>query len=751
MPTAGMSIDRWAAVAEYDVVMVSDLRLTGGTTASMAEEIRAQAAAGYRTALVHVNSTLTSGVRGISAHLRGMVDDGLADLALPGDRVRARHAVVRHPRVAQEMTAPLREVEVEGVTLVANHPLRDGSGQRRYDPMAVNRALATSLGAEPTWRPVGPVVRRQLSEVDDLNVDARDWPGVIDTDLWSVSRTGRVTGIPVLGRHGYPHPSKWPDRAEDILAAYPEVPDVDIRVLGGAEPVRHVLGRIPERWRVIGLDEQRPRDFLAELDFFVYYHHPDWIEAYGRAIVEALATGAVAILPAHFQETYGDAAVYATPAEVRAVVARLSADPLAYREQSERGRRFVADRHGHAQHRDRLVELVGAPRSASADARTAVPHRGPTVPLSGPAGGRDRARVMFVSSNGTGMGHLTRLLAMARRASSQIEPFFFSMSSAVSVVARHGYHWEYCPSRDDLDVTSKEWNPLFTDRLFDIVRRYQPRALVFDGTWPYRGLHTAREAFPELVYVWSRRGMWVEGHRTDALATSSWFDLVIEPGEFAAAADRGPTVGRAEARKVGPVTLLDRPEILDRHAARTELGIPADEQAILVALGGGNANDLGPGVRAVAEAARNLGAGDWQVYTTRAPIARRDGDLPDGVHALSVHPLAQYLTAFDLVVTASGYNSYHEAIMAAAPTIFVPMPKVTDDQHARARYAEHVGVGRCVDELSTDGVGAALAQMVDPQVRAEMQERCRRLYPDNGAAEAILLVEELLAKRGVIR
>ena len=69
-----------------------------------------------------------------------------------------------------------------------------------------------------------------------------------------------------------------------------------------------------------------PREFLAQLDFFVYYHHPAWLEAFGRNILEALASGLPAILPAHFRSLFSDAAIYAEPAEVPSVVNQLYAD-----------------------------------------------------------------------------------------------------------------------------------------------------------------------------------------------------------------------------------------------------------------------------------------------------------------------------------------------------------------------------------------------------------------------------------------
>jgi hypothetical protein len=47
-------------------------------------------------------------------------------------------------------------------------------------------------------------------------------------------------------------------------------------------------------------------EFLESIDFFVYYHHKDRVESFGRVIMEAMFAGAVAILPPSFEACYRD-------------------------------------------------------------------------------------------------------------------------------------------------------------------------------------------------------------------------------------------------------------------------------------------------------------------------------------------------------------------------------------------------------------------------------------------------------------
>jgi UDP:flavonoid glycosyltransferase YjiC (YdhE family) len=727
-------------MANFDVLIASDLRLPGGTTSSIAEEIHAQASAGYRTVLLHVNSAVNRGIRGISPKLRPLIDAGLATLALPGDEIHARHGIVRDPRVAQHMDTPLRSITVDGLSLVASHPPEDRAGSQQYDVASVSETLDRCFGQCPVWYPTGAIVRRSLDEYADVPVAEYDWVDVIDVARWLVNREAGVQGVPVVGRHGRPDPQKWPSNASDLLAAYPDSDEVVVRILGGAQPAKRVLGRIPERWLVEPFGARDPRDFLAALDFYVYYHNEDLHVASVRAILEALASGAVAILPEYFRHTFAEAAIYAEPQAVRPVVARLSADRDAYLSQSKRGQSYVASQHSHDVHVARIGELVGAPDDVAA--RSVRP--APSISSE-----RKRTRILFVTSNGTGMGHLTRLLAMATRASGAVEPFFFSLSSAVPIVAKYDFAWEYCPSRDDLDVYAKEWHPLFADRLDGIIRRFRPQALVFDGVMPYDGIGVARQRYPDLRFVWSRRPMWQEGKGLDYLERSSWFDLIIEPGEFAAAADRGPTVQRNDAVRVPPITLLDSGDILERHEARSELGMQGDERAALVTLGAGNYNDLTSDLDVVADAfGRRPG---WKVYATQAPIARAGLPARKDISTLSVYPLARYLAAFDIAIVACGYNAYHESILASVPTIFVPKEKVVDDQHARAYYAAQVGVGVAVDEVDPVSIDKAIDRMLDEEEVDRMRRRCIELAPENGAEQAMRLVEDMLARRGELK
>ena len=94
------------------------------------------------------------------------------------------------------------------------------------------------------------------------------------------------------------------------------------------------------------------------MDFFVFFPHEGRIEAFGRTVIEAIASGALAILPRAFEPLFGPAALYCAPAEVGGVVAALRADRDAYLAQTARAEALVRSRFGFEQHVARLSRAM---------------------------------------------------------------------------------------------------------------------------------------------------------------------------------------------------------------------------------------------------------------------------------------------------------------------------------------------------------------------------------------------------------
>jgi Glycosyltransferase family 28 C-terminal domain len=722
-----------AARRQVDVLVVSDLRFPGGTSHSVAEEIIAQAQAGWSTGLVHLNGPLLSKVRAVNPRIRDQLRRGAATLFVGDRSIRAKVVVVRHPGVLQAAAEQLPPIETENVVLVANAPPIDIDGHRHYRPAVVDQIVRDRFGVAAVWAPIGPLVREAIaSDVAPGGLREQDWVNIIDVDAWRVHRPGWQSDRPVIGRHSRGSPQKWPTDSKVIEAVYPPDGSAVVKILGGAEPVLDVLGYLPTSWRVIPFGAMEPRDFLAQLDFFAYYHHPAWVEAFGRNILEALASGLPAILPPHFRPLFGDAASYAEPADVPSLVRRLYGDRAAYEDIAARAESAVRARFGYQAHHARLAELIGRPETPAQQPKPTSPRRAaPSHPT-----------LMLISSNGSGMGHLTRLLAYARRAEPDLTPHFVSLSQAVGVVAQFGYSFEYVPSARATGLSSRRWHELFAERVADAVTRHRPAVVVFDGTWPYTGIPRVRDAHPDARWVWSRRGMWRRGKSVEQIAKAAWFDLVLAPGELAAAYDRGPTA-KADGIRLGPVTLLDGDELDDRDTARRALRLPPDRPLALVALGAGNINDTSHETGAIVAALRRLGV---DICVTQTEIAALDRGQA-GVHVVREFPLSRRFRAFDLAVSASGYNSFHELLRFGIPTLFIPnQDTALDDQQGRARFASDRGLAHMLGRVSVDRATSLLSDLL--QRGPEMVAKVASVDSSNGATDAVTQLRALAAGVG---
>lgn len=742
---------------EFDVVIISDFRLPGGTNHSTSQELKVHRYMGLRTGLLQCNSRLSAKPLAWAEPILRNLQEGLVEPLTLGRPARAKLALLRHPIALEAMPDLTRWLAVERAIVVANQTAVRPDGTLDYDAAAIDELVTSHLGRKPVWAPIGPVVRTSLEGwTDQIEIRSEDWTNIFAQSSQPIPRTGFVKDRPIIGRHSRQQPAKWPDNAKDIRHAYPTTDDYDVRILGGARPAIEIIGGRPTGWTIHKFGAMQPDEFLKEVDFWVYFHHPQWREAYGRAIMEALWSGAVVILPEYLRVTYGNAAVYGDPQDVKRIIEEFRTGTRDYLEQSRLGQAYAAS-HSAQLHIDRvnniLDELLSedpkpSPPSGSSQRIIAPQKTSLALPLNAAIDRFTidaRPKALFVTSNGAGMGHLTRMLGIARSISDSVSPVFLSMSQGLGVVANAGFPFEYVPFNSALQTKSALWHEYFDDRLSAAIDHYDARIIIFDGTWPYRGMLQTFGRH-DLLKVWIRRGMWKSRISPEQLTVSEHFDLVVEPGDYAQDYDEGATTKVTDARRVAPMTVLRGNEILSRDDAREELGLSDPDVGgyALVTLGAGNINDLSSTQEMFLEA---IGAhSGWEAVTTKVPIAAAHHSSL--ARSISTFPLARYTNAFDFAVSAAGYNSFSEWISGALPTIWVPnLATQTDDQDARTRWAHDTGRG--IRDLGIDesSIRDAVGTMVDSHSRAQIQEALMNVPLATGAADAAALIREAWTKR----
>jgi predicted glycosyltransferase len=355
-------------------------------------------------------------------------------------------------------------------------------------------------------------------------------------------------------------------------------------------------------------------------------------------------------------------------------------------------------------------------------------------------------KVVLATSNGTGMGHLTRQAAVAMAMGTEHHPTLFSLSVGLPLATGLGISGEYCPSYDQPWVTGRAWHGYLRDRLVAFVEETDAEVVLFDGVAVYPGLSAARSALRDVAFIWLRRGMWRQQTNEAQIRRSSFFDLVIEPGDLAGDSDHGPTADQQKVTRVSPISLLEMIEPRSREEARAKLGLPLDREIALVTLGSGRLGDVaGPGEVTMKTL---IEESDFHVAITRPAVARNAIEVmsADRVSEIrDVYPQVGFLNAFDLAVSSAGYNAVHELIPAGVPSLFVANTSTrTDDQEARAARLERLGLGLQAPDIDPVAIGAALRRLLDDGVRQDIAARAAATRPMiKGAVETAALTLKL--------
>lgn len=359
---------------KFDVVIASDFSLPGGTTASNVEEIRAQKKKCLYTGLVHMPRYDLDPNRIINPKIRNLIDGDLVQMLVYGEEISCDLLIVRHPPVLQIWRKYLPYITAKDIRIIINQTPRSNygvNGKSLYDVKACSRNLKEYFGRTGIWHPIGPLARQALhdnhsEDLKEIKLADNDWHNILDISDWRrPQRPTRRDNKVIIGRHSRSDKFKWPDKSEDIIKIYPESKEFEVRILGGAEAPKNVLGYLPRNWRVYEFGSMHPKDFLSDLDVFVYYTHPDSVEAFGRVILEAMAVGVPVILPHEYVTVFNDAAMYSKPDEVIQKISQLMQDNEIYKKQVNIAYQFVEQNFSYCTHEDRLKKILKSNKGLS--------------------------------------------------------------------------------------------------------------------------------------------------------------------------------------------------------------------------------------------------------------------------------------------------------------------------------------------------------------------------------------------------
>ena len=351
--------------------------------------------------------------------------------------------------------------------------------------------------------------------------------------------------------------------------------------------------------------------------------------------------------------------------------------------------------------------------------------------------------VLFVTSNGAGLGHLSRLMAIANKLPDGRRVEILTLSKAYEQAASLGFTVHYFPSAEAAGQPARDWNASLRDRVRELIVASRPAVVVFDGTWVYAGLSEACRAL-RIPLVWVQRGMWrpeVDATAHQRHHASEVAQMVIVPGDFAGEekVDAGDGVA---IHHVDPIVMTEPRDLLDRTGACRKLGLDPDRRYVLVNLGGGILTDPDAAASSSLRALREL-APDLVPVQVVSPLAAASDPLP-GVVRVVAYPVMPCARAFEFQIAAAGYNASQEAVALALPTILVPNARTrTDDQVRRAQLLAEQGLVRCA--LNSADMESAIAEFAGEGPAIHLRGLLGELPAPAGADQAALLLDGVIA------
>lgn len=354
--------------------------------------------------------------------------------------------------------------------------------------------------------------------------------------------------------------------------------------------------------------------------------------------------------------------------------------------------------------------------------------------------------VVLFPTNGVGLGHFTRLFAVAKRIRKQdpdVEIVFVTTMSALHLVENEGYPAYHLPGSYMFnDMTSGEWNAITEEILATVFEIHRPSVFVFDGAFPYRGMLNAIKSRKGLTNIWLRRGTFKKGATKIPVDSIEHFDLVIRPGDSTSRPEEEISFS-TPLKLVEPIIFADKEELYSKEYVRTRLGIPQDSLVAYVQLGAGKINDIESDLQRVIRLLNEHE--NLQIVVGESLIGDRIKLVGDRVRVIRDYPNSLSFSGFDFAIMAGGYNSYHEAIEFALPTIFIPNTKTgMDDQVARVRIGETKGACIVLMETDESTLREAIVRLMDKNLRSSIVEACKELQMENGAVQVGKLIVSML-------
>ncbi len=394
-------------------------------------------------------------------------------------------------------------------------------------------------------------------------------------------------------------------------------------------------------------------------------------------------------------------------------------------------------------------EMAASPYRQQVELRQFLADHGVSLPQrpakKTPPKARARKKsVLFMPTNGVGLGHARRCALIATEMpAATVRPTFAAFPSCGPMIAACGFDWSPLVSKSPLHDDRNANDILNSGRLRSMMAASD--AFVFDGGYIFDSVlrNIVRAGVPA---AWVRRGLWPSMQDNSvALDRGKAFARVIIPGEAFPELNLRYSDGPANF-PVGPV--------VQRAAENTDAVRAAISQRFGLEFGKLVVSMPGSGV------ATDMSA---QVQTICSTIEKRSDTLnlilawPGSVvppvwhmwqrsRVVMTSHASVLAAASDFIISAAGYNSFHEAMYNRIPAIFVPQnAPYLDNQTARAEAAAARSVAVHIEAGRLGALEREISRFLDHGKAADIKGRLSVLdLPPPGNRDAADHILELM-------
>lgn len=336
-------------------------------------------------------------------------------------------------------------------------------------------------------------------------------------------------------------------------------------------------------------------------------------------------------------------------------------------------------------------------------------------------------RILFYAINGSGLGHLSRLLAIARSIRDLLKAMALPYDLRfVTTSEGSGAVWDFpvykVPSQTVVahcGLGQEEFTASCRLLVINLIASLRPDVLVTD-TVP-------QGAFGEMSLLTGhvKSMVYIDRHKDPKHSTSDvhlahlpLYDKILVP-DTPCQVDRYPIPTALEDRRdfVGYVHGYRPESALEPQQVRDYFGVD-DQQRLIFVTGGGGGD---PAARAsLQHLVTTLAANpDNFLLVGYGPLYQGDCLYRKNVVPFWELNVSRFFRGLDLAIAAAGYNSYHELLAAKVPCIFFAQPKGMDRQDERVGFGLAQGWHYA---FNRDGAAFELTDLSAEQVESSVEK-----------------------------